>query len=109
MTSGPRVSRVIPVVAGNRRIRCRSSATSFLYATLKYGTVFDLSEARRRLETDKEYRREFGYVAGIPSLSVFRNISVEMVSNWERFMECLLSPEEMKVLFGSAFQWPCGE
>ena len=39
----------------------------------EYGTVFNLAEVHRRLKADKEYRRECGYVDGIPSLSVFRN------------------------------------
>ncbi len=64
----------------------------------EYGTVFNLAEARRRLEADKEYRRECGYVDGIPSLSVFRNTLGEMIANWDRFQECLLSPEDMEVI-----------
>lgn len=64
----------------------------------EYGTVLNLSETRRRLKADEEYRRECGYVDGIPSLSVFRNTLGEMVANWVRFQECLLSPDEMEDL-----------
>ena len=64
----------------------------------EYGTVFNLSEVCRRLKADEEYRRECGCVDDIPSLSVFRNTLNEMVANWVRFQECLLSPDEMEVL-----------
>ena len=64
----------------------------------EYGTILDLSDARHRLESDRKYRYECGYVDGIPSLSVFRNVSVEMVNSWDRFQECLLSPEEVEAL-----------
>ena len=64
----------------------------------EYGTVFNLAEARRRLKDDEEYRRECGYVDGIPSRTVFGKVLGEMVVNWGRFQECLLSPEEMEAL-----------
>ena len=64
----------------------------------EYGTVFNLAEARRRLKADEEYRCECGYVDGIPSRTVFGKILGEMVYNWDRFQECLLSPEEMEVI-----------
>ena len=64
----------------------------------EYGTVFNLAEARRRLKAGEEYRRECGYVDDIPSRTVFGKVLGEMLSNWDRFQECLLSPEEMEII-----------
>ena len=64
----------------------------------EYGTVFNLAEARRRLKADQEYRRECGYVDGIPSRTLFGKILDKMVCNWDRFQECILSPEEMEAI-----------
>ena len=65
---------------------------------LEHGSLHDLADARRRLEADWDYRRQCGYVEGIPSRSVFWNISARMADNWDRFQECLLSPEEIEIL-----------
>ena len=57
-----------------------------------------MAEARRRLKADQEYRRECGYVDRIPSRAVFGKILGQMVENWGRFQECLLSSEEIEAL-----------
>ena len=63
-----------------------------------HGTVFNLSEAYRRLKSDGEFRSLCGYAERIPSYSVFRNIASKMSKNWDRFQLCLLSPDELKKL-----------
>ena len=57
-----------------------------------------MADARRRLEADGNYRRQCGYVEGVPSRSVFGNIATQMANNWDRFQACLLSPEEIEIL-----------
>ena len=61
-----------------------------------YGTVYNVTEAYRRLEADKEYRRECGYVDSIPGLAVFRDTALAIVENWPRFQSCVLSSDDLE-------------
>ena len=59
------------------------------FCDAKYGTVFNMSDAYRSLEKDKEYRKLCGYVTDVPSDSVFRGVYNTMVANWSAFRACV--------------------
>ena len=66
------------------------------YCDPEYGTVFNLSEAYRRLENDDDYRSRCGYSKSVPGYGVFRDAADAMVRSWSSFQECLLSPEDLE-------------
>ena len=66
------------------------------YCDPEYGTVFNVLDAYRHLEEDKEYRNLCGYSYRVPSRSVFNNVVVAMVDSWSSFQACLLSPEDLE-------------
>ena len=74
----------------------------------EYGVVFNLREAYRRLEGDREYRSQCGYADSLPSESVFRKVAAEMCKSWKGFQTCVLSPEALEALLARIGTDPFG-
>lgn len=74
-----------------------------------YGTVFNLSEAHRRLKEDKESRSRFGFAGSLPSYSVFRETAVGIAGNWQLFQACQVSPNVLETLLARNRVHPTGD
>ena len=74
----------------------------------EYGVVFNLREAYRRLEGDREYRSQCGCADSLPSESVFRKVAAEMRKSWKGFQACVLSPESLEALLARIGTDPFG-
>ena len=69
-----------------------------------YGPVFNVAAEYRRLKADKDYRRECGYVEGVPSESVFNDAARALRRNWRRFQACILSEGDSKRILRGFFR-----
>lgn len=69
-----------------------------------YGPVFNVAAEYRRLKADKDYRRECGYVEGVPSESTFNDAARALRRNWERFQACILSEGDSRKILSGLFR-----